>query len=229
MPDFRLGLPHLKDGPLLSEARRLKAPVLLSANAFSVWRADPLGIPEWHGFDHRPLRRLGGLDAALDSAGFVAMARYRFYPWSAGAYLRLATAAPWRWFSAMDLCVEPEIARDEASVLDRIAGTVRLFRLCQREAAARGIADRLVPVIQGWRPDHYLHCLDRLGDVTDAPLIGLGSVCRRPLGGRDGILRVVDVMDRALGDAPCRLHLFGVKSEAMHALRDHRRIASVDS
>ena len=53
--------------------------------------------------------------------GFVAMARYGFYPWSVAAYIELAAAAPWRWFSAMDLCVEPEIARDDAAVLDRIA------------------------------------------------------------------------------------------------------------
>ena len=43
------------------------------------------------------------------------------------------------------------------------------------------------------------------------------------------MLRVVDTLDRALGDAPVRLHLYGVKSEAMHALRDHPRVASVDS
>lgn len=229
MIEFRLGLPHLKDGPLLSAARRLQAPVLLSANAFSIWRREHLGIPEWYAFDCRPLRRLVGFDAALDSAGFVAMARYRFYPWTVEDYIRLAAAAPWCWFSAMDLCVEPEIARDEAAVLDRIAGTVRLFRVCQREAATHGIGNRLVPVLQGWRPDHYLRCLDRLPHIDDAPLLGVGSVCRRQLGGGDGILRLVDVLDRALGDMPARLHLFGVKSEAMAALRDHPRIASVDS
>ncbi|CAM4041428.1 Hypothetical protein HVIM_03815 (plasmid) [Roseomonas mucosa] len=60
-------------------------------------------------------------------------------------------------------------------------------------------------------------------------MLGVGSVCRRQVGGADGVLRVVDTLDRALGDAPVRLHLYGVKSEAMHALRDHPRVASVDS
>lgn len=229
MPEFLLGLPHLADGPLLAAARRLGTPVLLSANAFSIWRPDRIGVRDWVGFDHRSLRRLAGLDAALDSAGFVAMARYGFYPWTVTAYMDLAAAAPWRWFSAMDLCVEPEIARDDAEILDRIAGTVRFYIRCLREAEERGIADRLAPVVQGWRPDHYLRCLDRLPGVGHAPVLGVGSVCRRQVGGTDGVLRVVDTLDRALGDAPARLHLYGVKSEAMHALRDHPRVASVDS
>ncbi|WP_338929217.1 hypothetical protein WDZ11_22270 (plasmid) [Roseomonas mucosa] len=229
MPEFLLGLPHLADGPLIAAARRLRAPLLLSANAFSIWQPDPVGIRDWTGFDTRSLRRLAGLDAALDSAGFVAMARYGFYPWPVSDYIALAAAASWRWFSAMDLCVEPQIARDEAEVLDRIAGTVRLYGECLRMAGDRGIADRLVPVVQGWRPDHYLRCLDRLPDIGHVPLLGVGSVCRRQTGGPDGVLRVVDTLDRALGDAPARLHLYGVKSEAMHALREHPRVASVDS
>ncbi|BFL66283.1 DUF7221 family queuine tRNA-ribosyltransferase-like protein [Roseomonas mucosa] len=77
--------------------------------------------------------------------------------------------------------------------------------------------------------DHYLRCLDRLPDASQAPLLGVGSVCRRQVGGAGGMLRVVDTLDRALGNAPARLHLYGVKSEAMHALRDHPRVASVDS
>ena len=203
--------------------------MLLSANAFSIWRPDRAGIRDWVGFDHRPLRRLAGLDAALDSAGFVAMARYGFYPWTVAAYIELAAAAPWRWFSAMDLCVEPEIARDDAEVLDRIAGTVRLYVRCLHAAEEQGIADRLAPVVQGWRPDHYLRCLDRLPGIEHAPVLGVGSVCRRQVGGADGVLRVVDTLDRALGNGAARLHLYGVKSEAMHALRDHPRVASVDN
>lgn len=51
------------------------------------------------------------------------MARYGFYPWSVAAYIELAAAAPWRLFSAMDLCVEPEIACDDAAVL-RVVDTL---------------------------------------------------------------------------------------------------------
>ena len=53
MPAFLLGLPHLADGPLLAAAWRLQAPVLLGANAFSVWRPDPAGIRDWI-FDEDP-------------------------------------------------------------------------------------------------------------------------------------------------------------------------------
>ena len=51
------------------------------------------------------------------------MARYGSYPWSVAAYIELAAAAPWRLFSAMDLCVEPEIACDDAAVL-RVVDTL---------------------------------------------------------------------------------------------------------
>ena len=43
-PAFLVGLPHLADGPLLAAARRLRAPLLLSANAFSIWKPDQRGI-----------------------------------------------------------------------------------------------------------------------------------------------------------------------------------------
>jgi hypothetical protein len=55
--------------------------------------------------------------------------------------------------------VEPEIAHDEHATLDRISGTVRLNVQCRIGAARRGIADRLMPVIQGWKAEHYLRRL----------------------------------------------------------------------
>lgn len=63
----------------------------------------------------------------------------------------------------------------------------------------------------------------------DHGLIGVGSMCRRHVGGPNGILRVVDELDRALGPEPCLLHLFGVKAQGMAAVRGHPRVASFDS
>ena len=49
----------------------------------------------------------------------------------------------------MDYCVEPEIARDTAAVRNRIAATVGMFRECWARSKDAGIADRLLPVVQG--------------------------------------------------------------------------------
>jgi hypothetical protein len=65
--------------------------------------------------------------------------------------------------------------------------------------------------------------------VLDAPLVGVGSMCRRHVHGENGILRIVDELDRAFAGTDVRLHLFGLKSDGMAAVRGHPRIASCDS
>jgi hypothetical protein len=58
-------------------------------------------------------------------------------------------------------------------VLDRISGTIRLNIECLRGAEDRGIADRFVPVIQGWEVEDYLRCLDQLVAGFDGRRRGL--------------------------------------------------------
>lgn len=224
-----LGLDDLRAGPILDRARALQAPVLVSANRLAVRRKDASGIPVFHGFTTAPLACLAGMECHLDSAGFVAMEKYRGFEWAVEEYVGLGAAFPWRWFASMDACVEPEVAPDREAVQDRVAWTVALNRACRREAEAQGCADRLMPVIQGARAEDYLRCLDRMPEAAEAPILGVGSMCRRQTGGLDGILACVDAIDRALGVAPARLHLFGAKSDATEALRAHPRVASADS
>lgn len=225
--EFLLGLPYLR-GPLLAKAREIGASVLVSANAFSRWK-DRDYWREWQGFRIPPPEIFSSVPIHLDSAGFVAAVKYRGWPWAVENYLDLCAAAPWRWFASMDWCVEPEVARDTETVVDRISGTVRLNVQCLNAARERGIQDRLMPVIQGWEPDHYLRCLDRLGGVLDGyDLVGVGSMCRRHVEGLRGVLQVVEALDRA-APAGMRFHLFGLKSQAAGELRGHPRVASVDS
>jgi hypothetical protein len=222
-------LPYLAQGPLLHAARQLSAPILLSANAFSTWRMID-GIRCWARFRTTHLGLLQGMTTYLDSAGFVAMRRYRSYPWSIRDYLELCAAHPWRGFFAPDYCVEAEIAHGASEVLDRISMTVSSYRETHRLAERMGIADRLIPVVQGATPADYRRCLERLPiDLNAMPLLGVGSVCRRALHGPNGIRAIVEELDDALGDAPVKLHLFGAKSESLAALRMHTRIGSADS
>lgn len=198
-------------------ARELAAPVLISANALRRARRPGFMLPRASTF--------AGLDVALDSAGFVAMFRYGGYPWSVAEYVRLAAAGPWRWWASMDYCCEPEIARDRAEVRRRQVETVARLAECRAEAERVG-ASLPMPVLQGWTPDDYARCAELVGELP--PLVGVGSVCRRHLGGPDGLLPVVERLDRVL-ERGVGLHLFGVKGRAIELLRGHPRVASVDS
>lgn len=216
---LRVGLP-LVGGQLPAAARAVGAPVLVSANALAVydkWR-------EWHRWRAAP--DLDGMDVALDSAGFVAWSRYGAFPWTVEAYVRLASSRPWTWWAQMDACCEPEIAASRAAVRMRQAETIRLLHECRREAARAGVAGP-VPVLQGWRASDYAWHVGQL-DLHEDRLVGVGSMCRRHVWGPDGVLAVVDALDRVL-PRQVRLHLFGVKSDGLEVLARHPRIASVDS
>lgn len=189
-------------------------------------------IKEWTGWNLAQMRHSHGLrEIHLDSAGFHAQAAWGGYPWTPEAYVfGLCAAFPWTRFSSMDLCVEEEVARDRIEVRERIAKTVALNLLCQSLSRDAGIDDRLMPVIQGSLPDDYLRCYDSLsGMIGENRVIGVGSMCRRRTTGEDGIISVVEALDREL-PAGVTLHLFGLKSDAAETVAGiDRRIASIDS
>lgn len=222
-----VGLP-LTTGHLVDLARERDLPVLFSANAFA------RTYPDTHrraGFfrDFRlaAARGLLGLDAALDSGGFVAAARYRDYRWTLDNYLDLVEARTWRWWASLDYCCEDEVAGDQLTRLIRIAATAVNFARCAAEARRRGLPEPM-PVLQGYHPHEYLLSLRwTLGDSAPA-LVGVGSVCRRHLGGPAGLLPVLQALDQAL-PASTRLHLFGVKGSALDVLASHPRVVSIDS
>jgi hypothetical protein len=225
-----IGLPHLNAGPLLERAIGMQLPVLISANALSRWRGKH-DAREWIGWRLGPLAKAVRLHSVdLDSAGFVAMSRYGGFPWSIDAYFELAGAFPFRRIASLDYCTEHEIASDREEVLDRILRTIAANRQCRVRAEDLGLIDRLMPVIQGRSPADYERCADALWrSMTPGRIIGVGSMCRRPNGGSDGIAAVVEHLDRVL-PAGVILHLFGVKGSALPFLTPlAHRVASVDS
>lgn len=219
---IRAGVP-LPGGRLVEIARDAGLPVLFSANAFM--RRDAAGQIT----SVRPADReqFGSLNAALDSAGFVAAAKYRGYPWSVEQYLNLVESYDWAWFASMDHCVEPEIAGDKAGVMFRVAETARMYGELRRAAADRGLGSPM-PVLQGWTPSQYLWCADRMPLLEWPELIGVGSMCRRDLHGEVGVFAVIDALDKIL-PAHTRFHLFGVKGKSLEHLGQHPRVASIDS
>ena len=243
-PVLRVGIPHV-GGTLAVEAARAGYPALISASAcWDISRGR---------FKNDALTPLIDGDWALDSAGFTAMKRWSekgpqlgmlgIYPWTLVQYMELAGCARPAWWAQPDFCVEVEIARDDAARALRIEATTAALEACYRLLASWWLQHGVnwlqppVPVVQGFFADDYrrsldaaLECNARWNALFDAPaLIGVGSICRRPVEGREsGVLAVVNAIAQNL-PAGTRLHLFGVKSAAMARLAGHPAIASFDS
>ncbi|TAL72849.1 MAG: hypothetical protein EPN79_02065 [Burkholderiaceae bacterium] len=215
----------LPSGELLQRGLATGLPLLFSANAFAKVGADR----EFNGFRLDAARRIpDDVDASLDSAGFVAAVRYGGYRWEIDDYLELVAARAWSWWATMDYCVEEAVAGNTGVRTLRIDATLSNYFKCARRAAQRGLSAPM-PVIQGWTASDYVACARNMPLQSWPALVGVGSVCRRQIGGRDGILSVIEAIDKVL-PANCMLHLFGVKSGALKALQAFgKRIASVDS
>lgn len=224
-----VGLPDLRSD-YVAGAVAIGAPILISANALARrWTVEMRESDEDHpGFRKPPAERLRNVRVALDSMGFTAMSLWGGFAFTAAQYIELAASHDFEFWSALDLCCEPEVARDGEQVLARIMETAWRYDELRLMANDRGIKDPL-PVIQGWRWEQYLICAEqmRIGDRGET-LIGIGSVCRRRLGGPDGVDTIIDRLDARMPKG-VRFHLFGVTSEALAALSEHPRVASVDS
>lgn len=256
---IRVGLPETT-GILPQTAEDADLPALVSAAA--LWHGDRFRIP---GERLVPLcgdrrgrapSRLDGLDVALDSAGFTAMVHPAWggrYPWTIRDYVALALSRRWAWWSAMDYCVEPQIAGDRATVEARVVATADSLSATLAEVdpiriglwisdvadggdglTAAQLTPDPMPILQGWRPEDYLRSVALIGEVLAQhgrawpSLVGVGSVCRRDLRGPFGLWAVLEVLDRVL-PAHVGLHLFGVKSDAINELAGWPRVVSVDS
>lgn len=225
-----VGLPHLRRGPILARSLAMQASLLISANALSRWTVNS-GLREWAGWDTRALAVLPtGTELALDCGGFTAHMTYGGFPWTIEAYLDLVEAFRFRWFASFDYPVEPEIAADRDAVEDRISRTIAANRQTYASARHRGIHRLMLPVLQGRSYEDYARCADApCGMIENAPVIGLGSMCRREIRGPAGIVAIVEQLDRLLPRGT-GLHLFGVKGSALIYLKHlEHRIASIDS
>ena len=217
MIHLRLGIP-LPGGALPRAVRELGAPAMVSANA----------LRRRSGGFRSTFSDLDGIDVALDSAGFVAWVRYGGFPWSVEQYVGLAATGPWTWWAQMDACCEPEIASDRAEIRFRQEETNRLYMACSN-AAHDARCEPPMPVLQGRTTDDYRrHAGEHPAGRLWPDLVGVGSMCRRRVSGSDGLVAVVEALDRSLPHH-VGLHLFGVKSAGLVALARHPRVFSADS
>ena len=225
-----VGLPHLANGAILAHARAMQQPMLISANCLSRWDKRA-GWPEWRGWRTSSLCNAKGLASLdLDSAGYSMMVKYRGLPWTIADYMRLAASYPFRRFAAIDYCCEAGVANNRSEVRERISRTIRTNRECHARAVDLGIADRLMPVLQGRTPDDYERCLDGISSLLiPGTVIGIGSMCRRRTHGAEGLVAVIERLDKVLPDAVF-CHAFGVKGLALPYLKPfEQRVVSIDS
>ena len=254
--EFRVGVPVMGSAIMDAAVADRRVGVLISANSlwdnerreFVLPRERTLRSGVVAGFDGDQLSRC---NVALDSAGYVAMKLYGgVYPWTVEQYVRLGadSGGPasmwgnygWAWYSAMDLCCEPEIAGSPAIVRERVLGTAQLLAemydcidYWREVEGCRWFGDPM-PILQGWRPADYVESVQLTAKVMELhgrewpDLVGVGSVCRRSLRGPVGLQAVLGTLDEML-PPHVKLHLFGVKGDALRALAGHRRIGSVDS
>ncbi|MCP4221886.1 MAG: hypothetical protein GY773_00905 [Actinomycetia bacterium] len=179
--------------------------------------------PSWlHRISHIPLfvstRRLQRLKSyqpattnwALDSGGFTELEKYGRWETPPHRYVarvrryhdeigRLDWAAPQDW-----MCEPHMLARTGLTVREHQTRTVRNY-LDLRTLWPDG---PFIPVLQGQTVDDYLgHVWDYSAtgvDLTEEPLVGIGSVCRRQA--------TSEIRDIVMALQPLRLHGFGVKA-----------------
>ncbi|WP_434667875.1 hypothetical protein P5W99_36300 [Paraburkholderia sp. A3BS-1L] len=189
---MRVGIPH-RGGQLAIHAFKSDYPVMVSANAFFNRKTQRFRLPQ-----HSPLQ---DMDVALDSAGFVAMQLFKskgrqngvggMYPWSYSDYLELAVLMRPSWYSAMDLCTEPEVTNGGLDTAWRIRATATMLEgtlqildawQCEyaKDVSATTVTETLkppVPVVQGWTLQNYLPREPRSddGSVGTAPVVGLAD------------------------------------------------------
>jgi hypothetical protein len=163
---------------------------------------------------YRTLPRAAGV-WALDSGAFSQLRRTG--GWAGGPTAREYAARIRRyaqeigglaWASPQDHMCEPEmLARTGLTVRRHIELTVANF------LDLMSIDDRLpvIPVVQGWTPADYAFCVAlyaRHGiDLTRAPLVGVGSVCRR-----QDSTAAQEIVEELWQLGVRRLHAYGVKT-----------------
>lgn len=193
---------------------RARVPLFVSDRRLRRYRRLPVAAATW----------------ALDSGGFTELATFgtwthgptpRQYVAHVRRYVdhvgRLAWAAPQDW-----MCEPSVVRRTGLSVAEHLRRTVdNYLRL-------RDLAPDLpfVPVVQGWQLGDYLRCVDLYTaagiDLATAPVVGLGSVCRRQATGEAAAI-VTELHAAGI----TRLHGFGIKILGLR--RYGHRLASADS
>ena len=152
---------------------------------------------------------------ALDSGAFTEISTYGAFQVSAHAYAQeikrfadeiggLAWAAPQDW-----MCEPHILAKTGLTVQEHQRRTIEGY------LELRSLTSLVIPVVQGWLPADYERHVEQYAragvDLTQYPVVGIGSVCRRQDMGTGQ--RIVE----RLWGMGLNLHGFGVKTTGLTA------------
>lgn len=151
----------------------------------------------------------------IDSGGFSLMQKKGEHP-PTKEYLKYVKQNVPELWAYQDYPCEPQILEEyDRTVSDHIDYTVN--KAYENSELAREMEIDSTPVvpIQGWEPNDYLECLDRLKDwglVETDTYVAIGSVCGR--NARDEIATIVEAISEELHPNN-KLHAFGVKQDVL--------------
>jgi hypothetical protein len=193
------------------------------------WLAE-LDVPLF--VSHRRLARHKRLPVAraawaLDSGGFTELKMHGLWATEPAEYINacrryMTEIGQLAWAAPMDWMCEPEMLRRTGLTVDRHQA-LTIENLVHLRQEAPDVP--FIPVLQGWKINDYLACIDRYADagidLTAEPVVGVGSVCRRQSTGE------IAVLFSELAYAGIRCHGFGVKTEGAGVYAAY--LASADS
>lgn len=182
-----------------------------------LWRVDfPLFVSHRRLVNRRASRlRPARVPWALDSGGFTELSLYGRWRTTPAAYADAVSGyithlgrpdfvAPQDW-----MCEPVMLARTRLTVREHQERTVANFLQLQELSPTTPFA----PVLQGWRLSDYETCVGLYAaagvNLTAAPVVGLGSICRRQSTAE------IAALVTALAGAGMRLHGFGVKTAGL--------------
>ena len=191
----------------LRDARFARVPLFISHRRLTGRRRLPTAVGRW----------------ALDSGGFSELSMFGGWRTTAAEYVAavarydtevggLDWAAPQDW-----MCEPVMLAKTGLTVTEHQRRTVANYLdLTARWAEVDTAAESpFAPVVQGWSLPDYLRCADMYAaagvDLRRAPVVGLGSVCRR-----QGTGEIAEIV-AALAERDLLLHGFGMKAAGLRA------------
>lgn len=196
-----------------ADARHIKGPVMISYNRLRDRKSDIPGIGPW----------------MLDSGAFTEVTTHGGYRDGPEAYAaavrRWAACGDCRAAVSQDYMCEPFVlARTGLDIATHQRLTIERYDALR---ALVGTAAYVLPVVQGYLPQHYAAHVAAYGArLTPGQWVGVGSVCKRNTSPRE-----IAAVLRAIKDVrpDLRLHGFGVKLSALqsHEVRD--LLATADS
>lgn len=158
----------------------------------------------------------------IDSGGYSLMLQTGEHD-PVDEYIEYVREVEPEYYALQDYPCEPEILQEyDRTVEDHIVATTnRAIKNLDRDAPGTP-----VPVLQGWKLEDYVACIDdfRKYGILPAEKVGIGSVCRRHA--QKDIAEIIRYVD---SEVDANLHAFGVKTSVLKLEGIRSALSSADS